>query len=206
MTNGSMTKAELVEEVSRVSDLTKKHSEVIVDTVFRSIIEALHRGEKIERRVGRHGLQGLAVASNLAHAVLPGLSGWRGRRLRPIVIRPAPFTVRGVSAKLEDVALGEPNVFEELPRRIRQTGWLLAAQRFGDVLDRAIEPDVCVFPVEQPCEVLTEPLVVRHGLSSMPASRAPRVPPRPPAAAPAPDPSAVPGSAGTRGSPPWCHL
>src|SRR6188474_2069257 len=51
-----------------------------------------NRGEKIERRVGRHGLQGLAVASNLAHAVLPGLSGWRGRRLRPIVIRPAPFT------------------------------------------------------------------------------------------------------------------
>ena len=50
MTNGSMTKAELVEEVSRVSDLTKKHSEVIVDTVFRSIIEALHRGEKIELR------------------------------------------------------------------------------------------------------------------------------------------------------------
>ena len=41
MTNGSMTKAELVEEVSRVSDLTKKHSEVIVDTVFKSIIDAL---------------------------------------------------------------------------------------------------------------------------------------------------------------------
>jgi integration host factor subunit beta len=47
---GSMTKAELVEEVSRVSDLTKKHSEVIVDTVFKSIIDALHRGEKIELR------------------------------------------------------------------------------------------------------------------------------------------------------------
>jgi len=45
-----MTKAALVEEVSRVADLTKKHSEVIVDTVFRSIIEALHRGEKIELR------------------------------------------------------------------------------------------------------------------------------------------------------------
>ena len=49
-TGGSMTKAELVEEVSRVSDLTKKHSEVIVDTVFKSIIDALHRGEKIELR------------------------------------------------------------------------------------------------------------------------------------------------------------
>lgn len=45
-----MTKAELVEEVSRVSDLTKKHSELIVDTVFKSIIDALHRSEKIELR------------------------------------------------------------------------------------------------------------------------------------------------------------
>jgi integration host factor subunit beta len=47
---GSMTKAELVEEVSKVSDLTKKDSEVIVETVFQSIIDALHRGEKIELR------------------------------------------------------------------------------------------------------------------------------------------------------------
>jgi integration host factor subunit beta len=45
-----MTKAELVEEVSKVSDLTKKHSEVIVETVFQSIIDALQRGEKIELR------------------------------------------------------------------------------------------------------------------------------------------------------------
>ncbi|HWP99964.1 MAG TPA: integration host factor subunit beta [Vicinamibacterales bacterium] len=45
-----MTKAELVEEVARVSELTKKHSELIVDTVFRSIVQALHRGEKIELR------------------------------------------------------------------------------------------------------------------------------------------------------------
>ena len=45
-----MTKAALVEEVARVADLTKKHSEVIVETVFRSIIDALHRGEKIELR------------------------------------------------------------------------------------------------------------------------------------------------------------
>jgi integration host factor subunit beta len=50
ITGGSMTKAELVEEVSRVSDLTKKHSEIIVETVFRSIIAALQRGEKIELR------------------------------------------------------------------------------------------------------------------------------------------------------------
>ena len=50
MAGGSVTKAALVEEVSRAADLTKKHSEVIVDTVFRSIITALRRGEKIELR------------------------------------------------------------------------------------------------------------------------------------------------------------
>lgn len=47
---GSMTKAALVEEVARVTDLTKKDAEVIVDTVFRCIVDALHRGEKIELR------------------------------------------------------------------------------------------------------------------------------------------------------------
>ena len=45
-----MTKAELVEEVARVSELTKKHSEVIVNTVFDSIINALRKDEKIELR------------------------------------------------------------------------------------------------------------------------------------------------------------
>ena len=50
MAGGSVTKAALVEEVSRAADLTKKHAEVIVDAVFRSIITALHRGEKIELR------------------------------------------------------------------------------------------------------------------------------------------------------------
>jgi integration host factor subunit beta len=45
-----MTKAELVEEVSRVSDLTRRHSEVIVDAVFASIVDALQRGDKIELR------------------------------------------------------------------------------------------------------------------------------------------------------------
>ena len=50
MAGDSMTKAALVEEVARVADLTKKHSEVIVDAVVQSIIDALHRGEKIELR------------------------------------------------------------------------------------------------------------------------------------------------------------
>ena len=50
MAEDSMTKAALVEEVARVAELTKKHSEVIVDAVFESIVNALQRGEKIELR------------------------------------------------------------------------------------------------------------------------------------------------------------
>jgi integration host factor subunit beta len=45
-----VTKAELVDEVGRQASLTRKHSEVIVDAVFSSILEALQRGDKIELR------------------------------------------------------------------------------------------------------------------------------------------------------------
>jgi integration host factor subunit beta len=45
-----MTKAELVEDVSRVADLNRKEAELVVDTVFQSVIDALHRGEKVELR------------------------------------------------------------------------------------------------------------------------------------------------------------
>ena len=45
-----MTKAELVDEVGREADLTRKHSEVIVDAVFSSIRDALRTGDKIELR------------------------------------------------------------------------------------------------------------------------------------------------------------
>ena len=45
-----MTKADLIDEVVKVSDISKKHAEVIVNTVFASIVEALERDDKIELR------------------------------------------------------------------------------------------------------------------------------------------------------------
>ena len=45
-----MTKAELVDEVSRNSDLNKKYAEVIVQTVLDSIVDSLRGGEKVELR------------------------------------------------------------------------------------------------------------------------------------------------------------
>jgi integration host factor subunit beta len=46
----TMTKADLIEEVTRVTELPRKESEVVVETIFDSIIEALQKSDKIEIR------------------------------------------------------------------------------------------------------------------------------------------------------------
>ena len=45
-----MTKAELIEEVASQATLTRKETELIVDTVFDNITTALSRGDKVELR------------------------------------------------------------------------------------------------------------------------------------------------------------
>ena len=45
-----MTKAELIEEVSHVVEMTRKESEVIVEAIFDSVVRALRNGDKIEVR------------------------------------------------------------------------------------------------------------------------------------------------------------
>jgi integration host factor subunit beta len=46
----TLTKADLIEEVLRITELPRKESETIVETIFESIIESLQKGEKIEIR------------------------------------------------------------------------------------------------------------------------------------------------------------
>jgi len=46
----TVTKADLIEEVIRVTELPRKESESVVETVFESIIEALQKNDKIEIR------------------------------------------------------------------------------------------------------------------------------------------------------------
>jgi integration host factor subunit beta len=45
-----VTKADLIEEVSRVVEMTRKESEVIVEAIFDSIVKSLRTGDKIEIR------------------------------------------------------------------------------------------------------------------------------------------------------------
>jgi len=46
----TMTKADLIDEVSRLAELTRKDSEVIVETIFESVVRSLRAGDKIEIR------------------------------------------------------------------------------------------------------------------------------------------------------------
>ena len=50
MTDSSLTKAALIQEVAVVAGFTKRRAEIVVDTVFGSIVETLRRGEKVELR------------------------------------------------------------------------------------------------------------------------------------------------------------
>ncbi len=45
-----MTKAELIDDVSRAVEMSRKDSEVIVETIFESIVKSLRAGDKIEIR------------------------------------------------------------------------------------------------------------------------------------------------------------
>src|SRR4051794_36425169 len=45
-----MTKADLIDEVCGLVELTRKDSEVVVETIFDSIVRSLRAGDKIEIR------------------------------------------------------------------------------------------------------------------------------------------------------------
>ena len=45
-----MTKADLIDEVSRIAELTRKDSEIIVESIFDSVVNSLRAGDKIEIR------------------------------------------------------------------------------------------------------------------------------------------------------------
>lgn len=70
-----MTKADLIEEVTRNGAPTRRDSEVIVETIFTSIVNSLRAGDKVEirgfgsfrvrqreARMGRNPKTGAAVA------------------------------------------------------------------------------------------------------------------------------------------------
>src|SRR5204863_462379 len=82
-----MTKADLIEEVSTLAEVTRKDGEVIVETIFDSIVKSLRAGDKIEIR---------------------GFGSFRTRQRKPRIGRnPKPGESTGYNGGTYDAA--EPN-------------------------------------------------------------------------------------------------
>ena len=45
-----MTKADLIENVARTAQMSRKDSEIIVETIFESVVKSLRAGDKVEIR------------------------------------------------------------------------------------------------------------------------------------------------------------
>ena len=104
MTDSTVTKADLVEEVVRVTELPRKESEAVVETIFESIIGALQGGDRIEirgfgsfrtrqrrGRTGRNPKTGAKVeVPPKQHPVLQAQQGVEGSRQRRRAAAPGP--------------------------------------------------------------------------------------------------------------------
>jgi integration host factor subunit beta len=93
-----MTKADLIEEVSRAVDLTQKDSEIIVEAIFDHIVRAVRGGDKVEirgfgsfhtrqclARLGRNPKTGTPV--EVPHAELRGTALYQNLRFESQVAR-----------------------------------------------------------------------------------------------------------------------
>ena len=68
-----MTKADLVEEVTQLGDLTRRDGEVIVDTIFDSVIHALSQATR---------LRYAALAASVSGSASPGSAAIQKPALR----------------------------------------------------------------------------------------------------------------------------
>ena len=53
----TITKADLIDEVSRLAELTRKDSEVIVETIFESVVRSLRAGSISASKIRSNGLR-----------------------------------------------------------------------------------------------------------------------------------------------------
>ena len=113
-----MTKADLVEKVTRLGDLTRRDGEVIVETVFDSVISALQSGDKIEIR---------------------GFGSFRIRQRNPRIGR-NPKTGERVEVPAKRVPYFKPSKELARPRQSRRSRprFLVVQARLSSILMRAI--------------------------------------------------------------------
>ena len=100
-----MTKADLIDEVSRLAELTRKDSEVIVETIFDSIVRSLRVGDKIEIR----GFGSFTVRPYKAY------SGRNPRTGAPVPVPPKRLPFFKVGKELKELVLASGSRLMDLP-------------------------------------------------------------------------------------------
>ena len=120
-----MTKADLVEKVTQLGDLTRRDGEVIVETIFDSVIGALQSGDKIEirgfgsfrirernPRIGRNPRPATASTFRQARALLQTLQGTTRPRQSRRSPQPAnatlPFEARPTQPLRSTIGIRRP--------------------------------------------------------------------------------------------------
>ena len=84
----TMTKADLVEEVTRVTELPRKESEAVVETIFESIISAPCR-PTIKSRSAASAASARASAADAPGATPRPARKWKSRRRKSPISSPA---------------------------------------------------------------------------------------------------------------------
>ena len=118
------------------------------------LLAGRHQREQIDRLVLRERLQRLAFALERCNGGVPRcIIGWC-RAGGPVVIGPRErVRVPGVHAEVQQVVLGEAQVFDELPCRVLEPWCDRAALIAGNALHCLLEADVRLFPVQDAREV-----------------------------------------------------
>ena len=84
-----MTKADLIEEVSRVVEMTRKESEVIVEAIFDSIVRSpLRGGDKIEIR-GFGSFRTRGNGNRAWDAIRRRVRGWKCPAIKSTYFKPS---------------------------------------------------------------------------------------------------------------------
>ena len=118
------------------------------------------RGE-VHCSAGDKGGHFAAIVPELLETRAPGFVSCRRRVGRPVVVRPFEVVRVGrIAAEVEQVVLGDADVLEELPHRmrvaLRAPATILGRQPFQCALER----DVGLVPIQRGCDDL---LPTRHG-------------------------------------------
>ena len=98
-----MTKADLIEEVSRVVEVTRKESDVIVETILDSVVHSLRQGEKVE-------IRGFGSFRTRERQGRVGRNPKSGER---VIVPPKTIPYFKPSKELRDVVNGQPETASE---------------------------------------------------------------------------------------------